>query len=89
MVKAVQDVEGSLADPAASKELLQHMVAEPQHQLVAVKRGDRFNAAAGGPNSPAGDGMDMRMQIETVAVALHREHDAWKTKIDASIYNAD
>jgi len=78
MVKAVEDVEGGLADPAASKEVSERMVAEQQHELAAVERGDRFKAAVGGPNSAACDGMNVRMEIEAVAVALHREDDTGK-----------
>ena len=76
MVKAVEDVEGGLADPAASKEVFEHLVAEQQHEPAAVEGRDRFKAAVGGPDSTACDGMDVRMQIEAIAVALHREDDA-------------
>jgi hypothetical protein len=44
--------------------------------LLSVQRGDRFKAAVGGPDSPAGDGADMRMKIQAVSVALDRQDDA-------------
>jgi hypothetical protein len=42
MVKAVQNVKGGLADPAAGEEVLEHMVAEQEHELESIQRGDRF-----------------------------------------------
>jgi len=45
MVKAVQNVKGGLADPAAGEEVLEHMVAEQEHELESIQRGDRFEAA--------------------------------------------
>ena len=76
MVKTVQDGEGGLADPTTGEEVFEHMVAEQQHELAAVESGDRFKAAVGGPDSAACDGMDMGMEIEAIAVALHGEDDS-------------
>ena len=76
MVKAVQNVKGGLADPAAGEEVLEHMVAEQEHELESIQRGDRFEAAAARPNSPAGESMDVRMVIEPAAVTLDCNDDA-------------
>jgi hypothetical protein len=66
MVKTVQHVRGGLANPAASKEVFEHMVAEQEHEPAAAGGGDRFKAAFRGPDCPAGDCLDMRMQIQAV-----------------------
>lgn len=52
------------------------MVAEKQHELLSVERGNRFKAADGGPDSTAGDAMDMGMEIHGISVALNGEDDA-------------
>ena len=70
MVKTAQNVKGGLADPAAAEEVLEHMVAEQQHELDSIQRGDRFKAAVGRPDSLAGESMDVRMVVEPVAVTL-------------------
>ena len=54
MVKAVQDVEGGLADAAGGEEVAEDMAAEQQHELAGVEGGDRFRAFVGGSNSAAG-----------------------------------
>ena len=41
-----------------------------------VQRRNRFKAAVGGSDSPAGDGVDVRMEIQAVSVALNGEDDA-------------
>jgi len=76
MVKAVEDVQGSLADSAAGEQVLEQMVAEQEHELGGIKRGDRLKVAAGGPDSSAGESVDMGMEIEAVAVALNGDDDA-------------
>ena len=76
MVKTVQDVEGGLADAVGGEEVFADMVAEQHHELAAVERWDGFKATVGRPNTPAGDGVDMRMEIEAIAVALHGEDHA-------------
>jgi len=75
MVKAVEDVEGSLADSAAGEQVLEQMVAEQEHELGGIERCDRLKAAVGKPDSAAGESVDMRMEIEAVAVALDGDHD--------------
>ena len=76
MVKAVQNVKGGLADPAAGEEVLEYMVAEQEHELGTIQGGDRFEAAIARPDSPAGESMDVRMVIEPVAVTLDCDDDA-------------
>jgi hypothetical protein len=44
-VEAVQDVKGGLDDAAAGQEVSEHMVAEQEHELVAMDSGNRFKAA--------------------------------------------
>jgi hypothetical protein len=78
MVKAVQNVQGGLADPAAGEEVCEQVVAEKEHELESIQRGDRFKTAVGGPDSAASDGMDVRMEIEAVAVTLDCDDDAGK-----------
>lgn len=70
MVKVVQNVQGGLANAAAGQKVCEQVVAEKEHELESIQRGDRFKAAVGGPDSAAGDGMDVRMEIEAVAVTL-------------------
>jgi hypothetical protein len=76
MVKTVQDVEGSLGDPAGGEEVTEDMMAEQQHELAAVEGRDGFEGAVGRPNAATCDGVDMGMQVETIAVALHGKDDA-------------
>jgi len=52
------------------------MVSEEQHKLLSVERRNRFKAAVGGPDSPAGDGVDMRVKVQVVSVALNGDDDA-------------
>ncbi len=52
------------------------MVAEQQHELLNVERGNGFQAAVGGPDASASDGVDVGMKIEAVAVALNGDDDA-------------
>jgi hypothetical protein len=66
VVKTVQDVDGGLADPARGEEVFDDIVAEQHHELAAVESWDWFKAAVGGPNTPAGDGVDMRMSCEAL-----------------------
>ena len=76
MVKAVEDVQGSLADSAAGEQVLEQMVAEQEHDLGAVERRDRFKVTVGRPDSAAGESVDVRMEIEVVTVALNGNDDA-------------
>ena len=78
MVKAVQNVQGGLADPAAGEEVGEQVVAEKEHEPESIQPGDRFKTAVGGPDSAASDGMDVRMEIEAVAVTLDCDDDAGK-----------
>jgi hypothetical protein len=66
VVKTVQDVDGGLADLARGEEVFDDMVTEQQHELEAVDSWDRFKVTVGGPNTPAGDGVDMRMSCEAL-----------------------
>ena len=75
MMKSVKDVDGGLADSAGSQQVFNHMVAEEQHELLRVERGNRFKSAVGVPDSAGGDGMDMRVKVQAVSVALHRNND--------------
>ena len=54
------------------------MMAEQQHELSCVERGNGFKAAVGGPAAAGGDRMDVRMEIQAVSVALHRNYDTGK-----------
>jgi hypothetical protein len=54
MVEAVEDIDGGLADTAGGEQVISHMVAEEQHELLSIERGNRFKAAVGGPDSSAG-----------------------------------
>ena len=65
MVEAVEDVDGGLADTAGGEQVLNHMAAEKQQELLSVERGNRFKAAVGGPDSPAGDGMGLYFGLHT------------------------
>jgi len=76
MVKAVEDVQGSLADAAAGEQVLEQMVAEQEHELGGIERRDRLKVAAGRPDSSACESVDMGMEIEAVAVALNGDDDA-------------
>jgi len=76
MVKAVEDVDSSLVDSAGGEQVFNHMVSEEQHKLLSVERRNRFKAAVGGPDSPAGDGVDMRVKVQVVSVALNGDDDA-------------
>jgi hypothetical protein len=76
MVKTVQNVEGGLADSAAGEEVLEQMVAEQEHELGGIERRDRFKVTVGRPDSAASESVDVRMEIEVVAVALNRDDDA-------------
>ena len=59
MMKSVKDVDRGLADAAGGEQVFNHMVAEQQHELSCVERGNRFKSAVGVPDSAGGDGMDM------------------------------
>jgi hypothetical protein len=63
MVKAVQDVHGGLCDSIGSEQILNHMVAEQQHELLSIKRRNRFEAAVRRPDAPGSDGVNMRTTI--------------------------
>ena len=76
MVKAVQDVQGGLADAAAGEKVSQYMVAEQEHELLAIQSGNRFKAAVGGPDAAACESMDVGVEIEAVAVTLDRDDHA-------------
>jgi len=76
MVEAVEDIDGGLADSAGGEQVFNHMVAEEQHELLSVERRNRFKAAVGGPDSPAGDGVDMGMKVKVISVALNGDDDA-------------
>jgi hypothetical protein len=43
-----------------------HMVSEEKHELLRVQRENRFKAAVGGPDSSAGDGVDMGMEVNCI-----------------------
>jgi len=76
MVKAVEDVQGSLADSAGGEQVLEPMVAEQEHELGGTEHRDRLEVAAGRPDSSAGESVDMGREIEAVAVALNGDDDA-------------
>ncbi len=42
MVKAVENVQGGLADSAASEQAFEQMVAEQEHELGGIERRNRF-----------------------------------------------
>jgi hypothetical protein len=65
-----------LADPTGGEQVFDQMMAEEQHELLSLQRGDCLKAAIGGPDSPACDGMNMGMEIQAVSVALDGEDDA-------------
>jgi hypothetical protein len=71
MVEAVEGIDGGLADTVGGEQVFNHMVAEKQHELLRVERGNRFKAAVGGPDSPAGNGVDMGMKVKVISVALN------------------
>jgi|WetSurMetagenome_2_1015567.scaffolds.fasta_scaffold108678_4 hypothetical protein len=76
MVEAVEDIDGSLADTAGGEQVFNHMVAEEQHTLLCVERRNGFKTAVGGPDSSAGDGVDIGMKVKAVSVALNGDDDA-------------
>jgi hypothetical protein len=63
MVKAVEDVQGSLTDSAAGEQVLEQMVADQEPELGGIERRDRLEVAAGRPDSSAGERVDMGMEI--------------------------
>jgi hypothetical protein len=63
MVKAVQDLQGGLADSAAGEQVLGQMVPEQKHELGRIERRDRLKIAVGGPDYSAGESVDMGMEI--------------------------
>ena len=52
------------------------MVSEEQHKLLSVERRNRFKAAVGGPDSPAGNSVDTGMKVKVISVALNGDDDA-------------
>jgi hypothetical protein len=76
MVKAVEDIDSRLADSAGGEQVFNHMMAEQQHELLRVERGNRFKAAVGGPDAPAGNSMDVGMEIQAISITLHRNNNA-------------
>jgi hypothetical protein len=72
MVKAVEDVQGGLADTAATEQVTEQAVSEEEHEAERIEGRDGLEVALGVPDAPAGKSMDMRMEIEAVAVALNR-----------------
>jgi len=55
IVKAAEDVDSRPADSAGGEQVFNDMMAEQQHELLSVERGNRFKAAGGGPDAPAGN----------------------------------
>ena len=51
------------------------MVAEQQHELLSVERGNGFKAAVSRPDSAGGNGVDMGMEVQAGSVTLHRDDD--------------
>jgi hypothetical protein len=50
MMKAVEDVQGSLADSVTFEQVVEEMVAEQEHESGGIERRDRLKAAAGRPD---------------------------------------
>ena len=78
MAKAVEEIEGGLADSVAGEQALQQVVAEQEDELEGIERRDRCKVTVGRPDAPAGESVEVRMEIEVVTVALNRDDDARK-----------
>ena len=63
-MKAVEDVQGSLVDSAGGGQVLEQIVAEQEHESADIERRGRLEVAVGGPDSAAGESVDMVMKIE-------------------------
>ena len=51
MVETVTGCSEWPVHAAVGEEIFEHMVAEQEHELVAIEGGNRFKAAVGGPDS--------------------------------------
>ena len=64
-----------MPDLSAGEEVFQYIVPKQQHELAGIDGGNRFKAAVGGPHSTARNGVDVRVNIQPISVALDGNHD--------------